>query len=108
MQRGGEMAAPVPHTHGEDALPCCHLAGFHHVLLQTGASKLVLLGTGGAQPWTGPLAVAWQVILPNRICILAAAILGIKNESVEANCAYTDIARVQPFRTPARDRQSGA
>lgn len=32
--------------HDEDALPCCHLADFHRVLLQTEASEFVLLGTG--------------------------------------------------------------
>lgn len=65
---------------------------------------LCFLAREGVQPWTGPLAVAWRVILPNRICILAAAILGIENEYMEANSAYTDIAQVQPFRTRVNDR----
>lgn len=60
---------------------------------------MCFLAWGGAWPWMGPLAVAWHVIPPNRICILAAAILAIENEYMEANFAYTDIAQVQPFRT---------
>lgn len=60
----------------------------------------------GAQPRTGPLAVAWQVILPNRICILVATVLGIESEYMETNSAYADIAQVQPFRTRVSDRQS--
>lgn len=86
----GTMPSPVP--------PC---------LLSFSGSELLslcFLAQQGAQPWTGPLAVVWRVILPNRICILAAAVLGSEAEYMEANCAYTDIAEAQPFRTPVDAR----
>lgn len=88
----------------DNAISCATLPALIISFSGSELLSLCFLAQQGAQPWTGPLAVVWQVILPNRICILAVAVLGIETEYLEANCAYTDIAQAQPFRTPVDDR----
>ena len=104
---GGRGTTPlVLHMQNKNTISCCHFACLIVFFSELELLSLCFLAWEGARPWTGPLAVAWQVILPNRICILAAAILGIENEYMEANSAYTDIAQVQSFRTRVNDKQS--
>lgn len=102
--RGWGMTALVLCTWRDNAISCATLPAFIMSFSGSQLLSLCFLAQQGVQPWTGPLAVAWQVILPNRICILAAAVLGMEAEYMEANCAYTDIAQAQPFRTPVNDR----
>lgn len=98
------MTAVVLRLWRDNTISCATLPALIVSFSGSELPSLCFLAQQGAQPWTGPLAVAWQVILPNRICILAAAVLGTKNEYMEANCAYTDIAQAQPFRTQVDDR----
>lgn len=104
MQGGQAVTALVLHMWRDNAISCATLTAFIMSFSGSELLSLCFLAQQGAQPWTGPLAVAWQVILPNRICILAVAVLGMEAEYMEANCAYTDIAQAQPFRTPVDDR----
>lgn len=86
-------------------VPTLHTLIMHFLNVWT-FKVLWFLAWEGAQSWTGLLAVMWQVILPNRICFPVATILGMGNECMEGNSAYTGIAQVQPFRTQVSDRQS--